>query len=94
MNLEQAIQSAQHHRNETISQMTELIKDLQRDLDRLIKYKEAPIEEGLTPQKGNVGFHISQHCLRYEQTMKAGWAMEQWARLADHMMTYEKEEQR
>jgi hypothetical protein len=73
--------------------MSKLIYNLQQDLDRLTRYKDAPAEEGFTPQKGNVGFYISQHCLRYEQTMKAGWKMEEWARLADHMMTYEKEEQ-
>ncbi len=93
MNLEQAIRSAKHHRNETISQLTELIKNLQQDLDRLIKYKHAPIEEGLTPQKGNLGFYISQHCLRYEQTMQAGWKMEEWARFATWVMTYENGEQ-
>jgi len=91
--LEQAIQSAQHHRDETILQMTYLIKDLQKDLDRLTKHKDAPIEESLTPHHGNQGFYISQHCLRYEQTMQAGWKMEEWARFASWVMAYEKEEQ-
>jgi hypothetical protein len=91
MNIEETIKQAQHQRNETIREMTYLIKDLQEDLERLIKHKHAPTEEGLTPQSGHRGFYISQHCLRYEQTMKAGWKMEEWARLATWMMTYEKE---
>jgi hypothetical protein len=84
---EQARQSAKDARDETIRQMRYFIEALQKDLDRLTQAK-ADDDEGMTPQRGNMGYSISQHCLRYEQTMQAGWRMEQYAKLADWVERY------
>lgn len=78
---EQAANAARGYREETIREMGHLIYQLQRDLDRLKTAQEKTGEDDL-PTRLNAGFYISQHCLRYEQTMKAGWQMEQMARLA------------
>lgn len=93
MDYKLAIESARHHRKETIRELTNLIQELQRDLDRLIEADEygeecGDDEKGVTPQKGNSGYYLQQHCLRYEQTVKAGQQMETMARVADWIGRY------
>ena len=92
MNLEMAIRTAKEFRKETIRELGYLIEELQQDYNRLKNEDEFPEEEhdGLTPQKGNRGFYLRQHCLRYEQTLTASVKMEEWARLADWIKYYEK----
>jgi hypothetical protein len=83
MNKEQAVADARAMREETIRELGYLIADLQKDYDRLTK--AVWIEDDtkmMTATQGNTGYYLSQHCLRYEQTMKAGWRMEEYARIA------------
>ena len=82
MNKEQAVADARALREETIRELGHLIADLQKDYDRLTKAIAHDDEEGMTASRGNSGYYISQHCLRYEQTMRAGWRMEEYARIA------------
>lgn len=89
MNLETAIKTAKEFRKETIRELGYLIEDLQRDYDRLTKAQEQDAEhDGLTAIRGNSGFFLRQHCLRYEQTLTASVKMEEWARLADWIAHY------
>lgn len=89
---ETAIRNAKHLREDTIRELGYLIEDLQKDYDRLVKASQNDDNgEGLSPIKGNSGFYLSQHCLRYEQTIKAGVRMEEYARLADWVDYKEKE---
>ena len=85
MNKEQATARARVLRDETISELGYLIADLQRDYDRLTKAIAHDDEEGMTAHQGNTGYYLSQHCLRYEQTVRAGVKMDEWARLAQWM---------
>jgi hypothetical protein len=83
MNKEQAVADARALREETIRELGHLIADLQKDYDRLTK--AVWIEDDtkmMTATQGNTGYYLSQHCLRYEQTMRAGWRMEEYARIA------------
>ena len=73
---------ARSARRDTISELGCLIQELQRDYDRLVKAQVEDDLKGLMPQQGNTGYYLSQHCLRYEQTIKAGTKMELWARIA------------
>jgi hypothetical protein len=83
MNKEQATAKARALRNETISELGYLIADLQKDYDRLTKAVWLDDDsKGMTAHQGNTGYYLSQHCLRYEQTVKAGVKMDEWARLA------------
>jgi hypothetical protein len=83
MNKEQAVADARAMREETLRELKVLIKDLQNDYDRLTKAKEHDDSDGMmTATQGNKGYYLSQHCLRYEQTMRAGWRMEEYARIA------------
>ena len=76
------IECARSARRDTISELGTLIFQLQKDYDRLVKAKDEDDLDGLTPQMGNTGYYLSQHCLRYEQTIIAATKMEQWARIA------------
>jgi hypothetical protein len=76
------IECARSARRDTISELGTLIFQLQKDYDRLKKAKDEDDLEGLTPQLGNTGYYLSQHCLNYEQTVKAGTKMELWASIA------------
>ncbi len=76
------IECARSARRETITELGYLIEELQKDYDRLVKAKIEDDLKGLTPQQGNTGYYLSQHCLRYEQTIKAGTKMAQWAVIA------------
>lgn len=80
-----AVMYARQWRAETIRELEYLIQDLQRDLDRLTKRQNEGDEgcEGYSPIRGNNGYYFSQHCLRYEQAVKAGVKMEQYAQMAD-----------
>lgn len=89
MDYKTAIESARHHRKETIRELRNFIEELQRDLDRLTEADaEGDDSEGVTPQRGNSGYYLSQHCLRYEQTVLAGQQMKTMARLADWISHY------
>ena len=76
------IECARASRRETINELGHLIFQLQKDYDRLVKAKDEDDLNGLTPQMGNTGYYLSQHCLRYEQTIIAATKMEQWAMIA------------
>ena len=76
------IECAKSARRDTITELGYLIEDLQKDYDRLVKAKIEDDLKGLTPQ-GHTGFYLSQHCLRYEQTIKAGTRMHEWAKIAE-----------
>jgi hypothetical protein len=94
MNKETALDSAKHWRKETIRELMYFIEALQHDLDRLTKADtDGDDSEGVTPQKGNSGYYLSQHCLRYEQTVKAGQQMETMARVAMWCLLREQHEQ-
>jgi hypothetical protein len=82
MNKEQATAKARALRNETISELGYLIEELQRDYVRLSNAVNRDDSEGMTAHQGNTGYYLSQHCLRYEQTVRAGVKMDEWARLA------------
>jgi hypothetical protein len=82
MNKEQATAKARAMREETISELGYLIEELQRDYHRLTNAVNRDDSEGMTAHQGNTGYYLSQHCLRYEQTIKAGVKMDEWARLA------------
>lgn len=93
MNTETALNSAKHWRKETIRELMYFIEALQHDLDRLTKADtDGDDSEGVTPQKGNSGYHLSQHCLRYEQTVLAGQQMETMARVAEWCEQQEQQE--
>lgn len=85
MNSLRAITYARKWRAETITELQYLIQDLQRDLDRLTQAqnKGDTAYNGYSPQSGNNGYYLSQHCLRYEQAVKAGVKMTQFAQMAD-----------
>ncbi len=86
MNKEEATKCARNARKQTISELGYLINGLQKDYDRLVK---AQVEDDLKgfswdcPPNGNYGFYLTQHCLRYEQTVKKATEMEQWAMIAE-----------
>jgi hypothetical protein len=82
MNKLNPTECARNARKDTIIELGYLIQDLQQDYDRLVKAKIGDDLEGLTPQ-GHTGFYLSQHCLRYEQTIKAGTRMHEWAKIAE-----------
>jgi hypothetical protein len=77
------IECARSARRDTITELGYLIEDLQRDYDRLKKAKIQDDLKGLMPQQGNTGYYLQQHCLRYEQTIKAGTRMYEWAKIAE-----------
>lgn len=85
MNSLRAITYARQWRAETITELQYLIQDLQRDLDRLTQAQNEgdTAYNGYSPHSGNNGYYLSQHCLRYEQAVKAGVKMEQYAKMAD-----------
>lgn len=76
------IECARSARRDTLRELHTLIFHLQKDYDRLMKAKDADDLDGLTPQMGNTGYYLTQHCLNYEQTIIAGTKMEQWAMIA------------
>ena len=82
MNKEQATGKARAYREETMRELGHLIAELQRDYHRLSNAVNRDDGEGMTAHQGNSGYYLSQHCLRYQQTMKAGNLMEEWARIA------------
>ena len=84
---EQALFHANSYRRETINQLTYLIEGLQHDLNRLEKFHDDEAREF-----SEHDYSLGQHCLRYEQTVKAGAKMEAAARIVDwlqHMTKYE-----
>ncbi len=83
MNKEQATANARALREDTIRELGNLIADLQKDYDRLTKAVWLDDDsKGMTAHQGNSGYYLSQHCLRFQQTMKAGNLMEEWSRIA------------
>ena len=83
MNKEQATANARALREDTIRELGHLIADLQKDYDRLTKAVWLDDDsKGMTAHQGNSGYYLSQHCLRYQQTVKAGNLMEEWSRIA------------
>jgi hypothetical protein len=83
MNKKQATDKARDYRDETLRELGHLIADLQKDYDRLTKAVWLDDDsKGMTAHQGNSGYYLSQHCLRYQQTTKAGNLMEEWARIA------------
>jgi hypothetical protein len=83
MDREQATANARALREDTLRELGNLIDDLQRDYDRLTKAVWLDDDsKGMTAHQGNAGYYLSQHCLRFQQTMKAGNLMEEWARIA------------
>jgi hypothetical protein len=83
MKKEKAIECARNARKKTISELGYLIKELQKDYDRLVKAQVEDDLKGLTPQQGSRGYYLQQHCLRYEQTIIAAAEMEQWAMISE-----------
>ena len=82
MKKETVIECARASRRKTISELSYLIEGLQKDYDRLVKAQTEDSLKGLTIPDGSKGYYLTQHCLRYEQTIKVATEMEQWALIA------------
>ena len=76
------IKCAQYARRNTIDELECLIFDLQRDLNRLVKAQAEDGTDALTIPNKNTGFYLSQHAPRYEQVIRAGAKMEEWAKIS------------